>query len=239
MEDADIPAFGEALARFRTRAGLSQQRLAKQLGKNRRAIAAWEGGEYLPKTRGDVLELTRILKLNDEESALLLRAAGMDPSLPFWNVPYHRNPYFTGRDELLAQLDQYLAPPEQAGSLENRRVALTQPQAITGLGGIGKTQIAVEYAYRSRASDRYTHTFWVNAASKETILASFVEIAAFFSPHELAPLVRWQPPSKSKRWDSSRGHCFSFAEHTALNMLSILNTCPRRRSTSFIELETL
>jgi tetratricopeptide (TPR) repeat protein/nucleoside phosphorylase len=95
-----------------------------------------------------------------------------------WNVPYHRNPYFTGRDELLAQLDQYLAPPEQAASLESRRVALTQPQAITGLGGIGKTQVAVEYAYRSREQGRYTHTLWVNAANKESILASFVEIAA-------------------------------------------------------------
>ncbi len=94
-----------------------------------------------------------------------------------WNVPYYRNPYFTGRDELLDQLDELLAPFEQAATLTSRRVALTQPQAITGLGGIGKTQIAVEYAYRSRDSGRYRHTFWVNAASQETILASFVEIA--------------------------------------------------------------
>ena len=50
-----------------------------------------------------------------------------------------------------------------------RRAALTQPQAIKGLGGIGKTQIAVEYAYRSRDLDRYTHTFWVNAASEEAL----------------------------------------------------------------------
>src|SRR5205823_12656304 len=44
--------------------------------------------------------------------------------------------------------------------------------------GIGKTQIAIEYAYRSRERGRYTHTRWVNVAIKETILASFVEIAA-------------------------------------------------------------
>lgn len=42
--------------------------LADQLGKNRRSVAAWEGGEYLPKTKGDVLELARILGLNDEVS---------------------------------------------------------------------------------------------------------------------------------------------------------------------------
>ncbi|HEY7416874.1 MAG TPA: tetratricopeptide repeat protein, partial [Ktedonobacteraceae bacterium] len=177
MEDADTPTFGETLAHFRTRTELSQQHLADQLGKNRRAVAAWEAGDYLPKTKGDVLELVRILELNDKEATFLLKAAGMDPSLPLWNVPYHRNPYFTGRDELFDQIDHHLAPPEQTTSLKSRRVALTQPRALTGLGGIGKTQIAIEYAYRSRASGRYTHTFWVNAASQETILASFVEIA--------------------------------------------------------------
>jgi len=96
---------------------------------------------------------------------------------PLWNVPYGRNPYFTGRDELFDHLDQYLTPTEQTASVENRRVALTQPHAIKGLGGIGKTQIAIEYAYRSRELGRYMHIFWVNAASVETIIASFVTIA--------------------------------------------------------------
>ena len=55
--------------------------------------------------------------------------------------------------------------------------ALTQPQAISGLGGIGKTQIAVEYAYRARSQDHYTHTIWINAGSSETIMTSFVALA--------------------------------------------------------------
>jgi TIR domain len=93
-----------------------------------------------------------------------------------WNVPYHRNPYFTGRDELFDQLDQYLAPPGQKAALKSRRVALTQPRALTGLGGIGKTQIAVEYAYRACEHDLYTHTFWVNA-STETLLIDFAALA--------------------------------------------------------------
>jgi hypothetical protein len=55
-----------------------------------------------------------------------------------WNVPYVRNPFFTGREELLKQLHDNLA--------QNKAAALTQAQAISGLGGIGKTQTAVEYA---------------------------------------------------------------------------------------------
>jgi hypothetical protein len=94
-----------------------------------------------------------------------------------WNVPYLRNPHFTGRDELLDRLAQQLSPETQDHLTTARRAALTQPQAIKGLGGIGKTQIAVEYAYRSRDLNRYTHTFWVNAASEEALLTGFIELA--------------------------------------------------------------
>ena len=59
---------------------------------------------------------------------------------PLWNVPYRRNPYFTGREDILTRLAAALRTDNTA--------ALTQPQAISGLGGIGKTQTAVEYAYR-------------------------------------------------------------------------------------------
>ena len=55
-----------------------------------------------------------------------------------WNVPFRRNPFFTGREALLVRLRKHLTLP--------KATALTQAQAISGLGGIGKTQIAVEYA---------------------------------------------------------------------------------------------
>ena len=95
-----------------------------------------------------------------------------------WNVPHSRNPHFTGRDELLDQLRQQFTPAGQYAPAQIGRVALTQPQAIKGLGGIGKTQIAVEYAYRSRDQGHYTHTLWINAATEETMITSFTEIAA-------------------------------------------------------------
>jgi hypothetical protein len=91
-----------------------------------------------------------------------------DPS-SLWTVPYRRNPHFTGRDELLCLLDEHLAATHQDEILMTRRVALTQPQALTGLGGIGKTQIAVEYAYRTHEQGVYTHTGIVNLFNRNEV----------------------------------------------------------------------
>jgi hypothetical protein len=60
--------------------------------------------------------------------------------IPFWNVPYRQNLFFTGREDLLEQLHANLSAQKTA--------AVTQPQALSGLGGVGKTQTATEFAYR-------------------------------------------------------------------------------------------
>jgi len=83
-----------------------------------------------------------------------------------WNVPAP-NPLFTGREDLLARLESALRAGQNA--------ALSQPQAISGLGGIGKTQIAIEYAYRHRQD--YEAVFWVVARSQDTFIVGFSEIA--------------------------------------------------------------
>src|SRR5436309_977810 len=56
-----------------------------------------------------------------------------------WLVPYDRNPLFTGRESLLKRLHDTLTATKTS--------ALTPLVAISGLGGIDKTQTAVEYAY--------------------------------------------------------------------------------------------
>ena len=96
-----------------------------------------------------------------------------------WTVPFSRNAHFTGRHELLDQLTVQLTSLTSSQPTSYRCAALTQAQVIKGLGGIGKTQIAVEYAYRAREMGHYIHTLWIAAASEETLLMSFAALAEY------------------------------------------------------------
>lgn len=72
-----------------------------------------------------------------------------------------RNPFFTGRENTLETVRTMLA--------ENRVAA------VVGLGGLGKTQTAIEYAYRNQAD--YSYILFARAQSETALESGFVEIA--------------------------------------------------------------
>ncbi len=99
------------------------------------------------------------------------RAAGEAPALPsagaaIWNVPPVRG-RFVGREGLLEELQRRLSAGEAA--------ALTQVQALHGLGGVGKTRLAVEFAHRHR--DEYDVVWWVRCEDPVTMLADYATLA--------------------------------------------------------------
>jgi tetratricopeptide (TPR) repeat protein len=100
----------------------------------------------------------------------LLRNPGypeLCPLPPLWNVPLSRNVFFTGQEELLFRLASILQGEQ--------KTALTQPHALSGLGGIGKTQLALEYAYRHRQD--YHAVLWGRADTHEALISTFLNIA--------------------------------------------------------------
>lgn len=77
-------------------------------------------------------------------------ASAGDPAT--WRGVPPRNPNFTGREKLLLEL---------RGQLKSSVTALL-PHALHGMGGVGKTQIALEYIYRF--ADDYDLICWIPAA---------------------------------------------------------------------------
>lgn len=82
-----------------------------------------------------------------------------------WNVSA-RNAVFTGRDEAMEKLRRQVT----GGS-----TTVILPVALHGLGGVGKTQLAREYAHRFSAD--YDLVWWINAESTEFIDEALAELA--------------------------------------------------------------
>lgn len=85
--------------------------------------------------------------------------------------PYRRNPFFTGREESLQRLRTHLVATGPGDSA----AAITQAAGISGLGGVGKTQTALEYAYRY--ADSYRAVLWVQAEDATVLRQSLMGIA--------------------------------------------------------------
>jgi tetratricopeptide (TPR) repeat protein/DNA-binding XRE family transcriptional regulator len=165
--------------------GWSQQELADLIGTTFVNISRWENGTNFPSPYFRQ-QLCKTFGQTPAELGLLPLSHGSR----IWNVPIVRNAFFTGREQLLMLLHKRLS--------KARTAALTQAQALYGLGGIGKTQTAAEYAYRY--GDDYTHVFWVRAATRDTLVADFVTLAELLDLPEKDEQDQRQVVAIVKRW---------------------------------------
>jgi tetratricopeptide (TPR) repeat protein len=103
------------------------------------------------------------------------RFPGQRPAI--FEVPA-RNPHFTGRNDLLQALRAHLA--------KNTTGAVVQAGAVHGLGGVGKTQLAVEYAHRYAAD--YDLVWWIRAEQPAAISGRLAQLARRLGLPELPSL---------------------------------------------------
>lgn len=116
-----------------------------------------------------------------------------------WNVPHQRNPSFTGRADLLDELHRTLVSGQ----------ATTLTQAITGLGGVGKTRLAVEYAYRQAAD--YDVVWWVKAEEPAALADDYAKLAAQLDlPEQNVPDQRVAIEAVRGRLEQSAGWLLIF-----------------------------
>jgi hypothetical protein len=106
---------------------------------------------------------------------------GKDINFPISTVTYYRNYTFLGRDDLLENMYKHLES-EEAVRDTNATCPLGLLQdhdpeccILHGLGGVGKTQTALEYTYKNR--NNYAAIFWVQSDSDQALSSSFSAIA--------------------------------------------------------------
>ena len=181
-------SIGQRLRRERERLSWTQERLAEEIGTSPASINRWEHDKTVPQLHYREL-LCRVFRKSaeelfgpalspqrDEENAgrsAVERVESIPVPLPQdvpppWNVPHLRNLYFTGRESTLDNLHETLNARGTGSLIHNT--------AISGLGGIGKTQCAVEYAYRY--GREYLAVLWVQADSYKSLVSDFVKLAA-------------------------------------------------------------
>jgi transcriptional regulator with XRE-family HTH domain len=161
-------SFAGLLRQLRGEAKLTQAELAEAAGLSLRAVSDLERGINRTARRDTATLLAGALGIAESVRVVFVEAArgrvpaedvltamrssghrlaGRRPRL--WNIPA-RNPAFTGREGLLAAVRE---------QLQSRQAAVVQ--ALYGMGGVGKTQLAVEYAHRFAGN--YDLAWWINA----------------------------------------------------------------------------
>lgn len=77
-----------------------------------------------------------------------------------------RNAHFIGRDDMLATI---------AEQLQHGELAAVLPHALHGTGGVGKSQIAIEYVYRHQ--QEFDVVWWIPAEQQSMVLSAFAGLA--------------------------------------------------------------
>lgn len=197
MKKADRAILNQQLRQERELHGWSQRYVAEQIGAERYYLSRWERGSTFPSCHYRQ-QLCLLFGKDAKALGLLPRKAdqqestfGPSQAVPvLWTIPYQQNPLFIGREALL----QRLYDTFHLKSAEKH----VQVLAISGLGGIGKTQLAIEYAYRYR--DSYSAAFWIQADSHEALLSNLDSLANLLQLPEAKEKDRTCVVDAVKQW---------------------------------------
>lgn len=110
------------------------------------------------------------------QDELLARLSDFQMKEPVGHVPsylmdgHRQNREFFGRQDILEQIDGIFL--DDAGRVIQNEV---KRLVLCGMGGVGKTEVAIEYAFSRR--EKYDAIFWVDAETVQKLNASYARIA--------------------------------------------------------------
>lgn len=192
-------SLGQRIRWHRLRLGASQEALAEAIGASTRSLRRWEQDLVLPqKIWRERLSVQFGLDPQDLLDAFADQSSAQSSTIApaLWTVPDARNPCFTGRETILNTIHTWLATEQS--------VALTQVVALSGLGGIGKTQVAIEYVYRYR--QEYQAVIWLSAETTASLMTSLQQFA------DLAQLPGREATDQSRLVATFRRWCATHQE---------------------------
>lgn len=91
-------------------------------------------------------------------------------------VPFRKNPQFVGRHGEIDKLEEWITQQNGPSKI-----------AVCGLGGVGKTQIVLELAYRIQERDSECSIFWVPCFSYESVEQAYTGIAQTLGIEDIKP----------------------------------------------------
>lgn len=188
---------GDRLRAERSLNAWSQGELAEKLGTSQSMVSNWEGGLIQPnpffldklqqvfgkplKELGFILEneykrdnyadSPRVRSESDissEEYNPSASARGEQPHF-YRRIPFLRDLFFTGREKVLEDIHAIL-------NSENHGLSVL---AVTGSAGVGKTHVALEYAYRFQ--QEYQSVLWLSA---DNLFPEIRQLASIFKLEE-------------------------------------------------------
>lgn len=177
-----------ALQQARIEHHWTAQQVADQLGLTWQTISLWEQGASFPD-RSSCQQLCNLFGKTAQELGLPEYEASRFSSTR-WFVPLARNRFFTGREADLRALYEHFHLPSDETQ--------TQVQIICGAGGMGKTQMALEYAYRFR--DDYATILWLRTETPQTLLTDLIALMGFLDLPEKQVRERYQILSAVRNW---------------------------------------
>ncbi|GLY99232.1 tetratricopeptide repeat protein [Actinoplanes sp. NBRC 103695] len=112
-----------------------------------------------------------------------LKSPHQVPPDGFWSVPRRPSRVFVGRDTVMGNVAATLGTGVHG----------VIGQSFAGLGGVGKTEVALHHAHSCR--DRYTGVWWVGADSRANLTTGLAALA-----HRLAPVTSLLPDEQAEEW---------------------------------------
>ncbi|KAI0098027.1 P-loop containing nucleoside triphosphate hydrolase protein [Nemania sp. FL0031] len=146
------------------------------------------------------------------KSLSLSHTSAEDASLPCIYLPFPANPLFHGREDMLSAIEDILKPGTSSSYVPSL--------ALWATAGMGKTQIALEYAHRQR-NRGLNAIFWIDTEHESSRIKGFTEIAN---------LLDLEGAGSSKEHDTNRLLVLRWLQETTVPWLLIFDNVEDQRA---------